>query len=214
MTMSDLQHFAILSRYTGEILYQGDAKTLGDLVGMAVKENANLVGANLVGANLEGANLWVANLVGANLRGANLEDANLWGANLGGANLWVANLVGANLVGANLVGANLWGANLRGANLEDANLWGGDKTYTLVGNRPYFDVGPIGSRASQLVAYLTDRGPMVRAGCWFGTLAEFQARVDSVYPAGNIHGDEYRAAITMVECHARLWTPAKEDDHA
>lgn len=132
--------------------------------------------------------------------------ANLGGAYLVGANLVRANLGDANLGDANLVGANLVGANLDGAYLDGANLGGGVK---LVGNRPILQIGPIGSRCAYLVSYVTNAGVYVRAGCWFGTLAEFGPRVISTH-RDSVHGQEYAAAIAMIEAHARLWTPAEQ----
>ena len=88
------------------------------------------------------------------------------------ANLDGANLDGANLYGANLRMANLYGANLDGANLDGANL---DKTY--------YQVTRIGSRNGTTIYCIEDDN--VRCGCWNngkgGTLAEFEARVESVY---------------------------------
>lgn len=132
--------------------------------------------------------------------------ANLGGAYLVGANLVRANLGDANLGDANLVGANLDGANLVSANLDGANLGGGVK---LVGNRPILQIGPIGSRCAYLVSYVTNAGVYVRAGCWFGTLAEFGPRVISTH-RDSVHGQEYAAAIAMIEAHAQLWTPAEQ----
>lgn len=113
---------------------------------------------------------------------------------------------GANLGGAYLVGANLVRANLGDANLDGANLGGGVK---LVGNRPILQIGPIGSRCAYLVSYVTNAGVYVRAGCWFGTLAEFGPRVISTH-RDSVHGQEYAAAIAMIEAHAQLWTPAEQ----
>ena len=138
---------------------------------------------------------------------AALETATKDGANLGGANLGGANLDGANLGGANLGGANLGGANLRGANLGGANLRGaylGGKK--LIGDRPTFTLGPIGSRCDYFTAYLTDKGIYLRAGCFFGTVAEFIDKLEREHGT-NEHGREYRAALALIECHARLWTP-------
>ena len=73
---------------------------------------------------------------------------------------------------ANLDGANLRMANLYGANLDGANL---DKTY--------YQVTRIGSRNGTTSYCIEDDN--VRCGCWNsykgGTLAEFEARVESVY---------------------------------
>ena len=135
---------------------------------------------------------------GANLRGANLD-----GANLGGANLRGANLDGANLGGANLRGANLRGANLRGANLRGACLGGGEK---LIGERPVFVIGPIGSRCDYFAAYLTDKGIRLRAGCFFGDIDTFRSELESAH-GDNDHAAEYRAALALIEKHVEIWTP-------
>ena len=114
-----------------------------------------------------------------------------------------ADLGGANLRGANLRDANLRGANLRGANLSDAD----GKNLTLVGSRPVFMLGPIGSRCDYLTAYLTDAGVHVRAGCFFDTLEAFRAAVVAEHSDNN-HGREYMAAIAMIDAHASIWTPS------
>ena len=136
------------------------------------------------------------------LDGADLSSANLSGADLSGAYLSSANLRGAYLSGANLRGANLYGANLDGANLDGAD----GKNLSLVGSRPVFVLGPIGSRCDYLTAYLTDAGVYVRAGCFFDTIEAFHAAVVSEHK-DNDHGREYTAAIAMIEAHASIWTP-------
>ena len=115
------------------------------------------------------------------------------GAYLGGADLANANLAGAYLARANLAGANLANANLAGAK--------------LIGKRPIIQIGPIGSRSSYVVAYLTDAGVRVRAGCFFGSLDELRAAVIKTH-GESIHAREYAAAIALIEMHAECWTPA------
>ncbi len=176
--------FEIKNRFTGTVLYSGDGETLRDVVVAAVNSGANLSRASLSGADL--------------------TDASLSGANLSGANLFAANLDAAYLRGADLGGADLGVADLRGANLRAADLDGAE----LVGNRPVLQIGPIGSRADYLVAYLTDAGVRVQAGCFFGSLEEFRAAVTKTHEDG-LHGREYAAAIQMIEVHAELWA-AKE----
>ncbi len=131
--------------------------------------------------------------VGANLAGANLDGANLDGANLDGANLAGANLDGAYLDGANLDGAYLAGANLAGANLDGAKL---------LGERPVLQIGPLGSRCAYFVAHLTDQGLRLRAGCFFGTRAEFEARLAN---SDERTQKEYRAALALIDTHEELW---------
>jgi hypothetical protein len=92
----------IKNRFTGAVIFETDAESLGAAVIAAVAAKAYLIDANLIGANLKSANL-----IGANLKGAYLIDANLIDAYLIGANLKDAYLEGANLKGAYLEGANL-----------------------------------------------------------------------------------------------------------
>ena len=98
--------------------------------------------------------------------------------------------------------ANLSGADLSGVNLVGANLSG----FLLVGDRPIFQIGPIGSRCDYLTGYLTDNGVMIQAGCFFGTLNEFNDKLSETH-GNNIHGAEYRAAIELIRVHAEMWTP-------
>ncbi len=179
----------IKSWITGEVLFAWDCEnnTIKLTLEAAVRAGASLDGASLDGARLDGASL-----VGASLDGARLDGASLVGASLVGARLDGASLVGASLVGASLVGARL------------------DKDEKLLGNRPIFQIGPIGSRCAYLVAYLTDAGIRIRAGCFFGPLDEFEAAVKREH-GDNIHGAEYRAAVALIKAHAELWeTPQME----
>ena len=138
--------------------------------------------------------------------GANLADADFRGANLADADFRGANLEGANLAGANLADANLARANLAGATLKN-----GEK---LIGECPIFQVGPIGSRSDILVAYITDQGLRLDAGCQRQiTRAVFDARLSQTH-SGNRHEREYRAALASIDVHADIWTPHLiGDDH-
>ena len=131
--------------------------------------SAYLCGADLRGADLRGADLCDADLRGADLRGADLRNADLCDANLCDADLRDADLRGADLRNADLRGANLCGANLRDADLPAIVL----------------QVGPIGSRKDYVVYNASNDN--IRCGCWNdykgGTLAEFEARVEEVYPS-------------------------------
>jgi hypothetical protein len=183
----------IKHRYIGVVLYEGES----GMTTRAMLEKATTAKADLRGADLHGADLRGANLYGANLRGANLYGANLCGADLRGADLHGADLYGANLYGANLYGANLYGADLYGANLSE-------KFGKLIAGRPYFQCGPIGSRNDHLQSFLTDKGIIVKAGCFTGTLDEFAAAVEKTHGETD-YGKEYQMAILMIEAHAALW---------
>ena len=174
---------------------QASGLAMRDAMGAAVKSGANLSGAYLSGAYLSGAYL-----SGANVSDAYLSDANLHGANLSGANLSDAYLSGANLSDANLHGANLSGANVSGAKV---------KGLLLIGERPFLAIGPIGSVSRTVFAWLTEAGLRIQAGCFFGSRDEFTAQLAETH-GDNEHADEYRAALVLIDAHARIWTPAAE----
>jgi len=100
---------------------------------------------------------------------------------------------------ADLAGADLARADLAGANLAGARL---------IGERPVFQIGPIGSRCAYFTSYLTDQGIKLRAGCFFGTVAEFREKLCEEHGA-NKHANEYDAALTLIQAHADLWMPAE-----
>ena len=132
----------------------------------------------------------------ANLGGADLGEADLGGADLYGANLRGANLGGANLGGADLGGANLGGADLRGANLYGANL--GEKI-GKVKAEGYFTVGPLGSRKDMLIAWRTDKGIFIKAGCFFDSMELFRAAVIKTHGENSKHGKLYLGMCNVIE---------------
>ena len=185
--------------------------------------NSDLRGANLLHANLQRANLRcaslegeLANLHGAYLQGVDLQFADLRKAKLQFANLQFADLHGAYLQEANLREANLKSANLKSANLRDANVYGAD--LKDVYRRWLVYAGNIGSRRSETI-YFADYNS-VRCGCWNdykgGTLAEFTARIDEVYPAGSKSEEcqryrtEYLSAIKMFESTREAYMRERE----
>ena len=91
-------------------------------------------------------------------------------------------------------------ADLRCANLRSADLSFGKAT----GRRPFFTIGPIGSRADLVQLWLTDKGPYVKAGCFTGTIDEFATAVEKTHGETD-HAKEYAMAILMMESHAALW---------
>ena len=183
----------IKHRYTDVVLFEYQPTDEQQASGLAMR------------AALETATKSGANLRGAYLRGADLGGANLRGANLGGAYLYGADLGDADLRGANLRDAYLGGAYLGGANL------GGDKK--LIGDRPVFMVGPIGSRCDYFTAYLTDKGIYLSAGCFFGTVIEFTTKLGQEHGT-NEHAQEYMAALMLIDCHAKLWMTAENVEGA
>jgi hypothetical protein len=207
--------FEIKTRYGGVILFTAETDSFKLAVEAAVKSSADLGGADLRGAYLAGAYLG-----SADLRGADLGGAYLWGADLRGADLGSAYLGGADLCCADLRGADLGSAYLGGADLGRADL--GDAKISLpngsgsllVGQRPIIRVGPVGSRADELLAFITDAGVFVRTGCFWGSLAEFEAKVAEMHGKTGPHAEEYHAAVGLIMWHAHHWTPAKTEEKA
>ena len=113
---------------------------------------------------------------------------------------------GADLRGAYLRGVVLTGVDLTGVVLTGAFLGGGEK---LIGERPVFMTGPIGSRCDYLIAYLTDKGVRLLAGCFFGDIDTFRNKLELTH-GDNDHAAEYRAALVMIEKHAEIWTQKEE----
>ena len=168
----------IKNRFTGAVIYEGESgMTTRQMFEKATAAKADLYGADLYGADLRGANLSGANLSGADLRSANLSDANLYRANL--------------------YGADLSRANLRGANL-------GGEFGKLITGRPFFQCGPIGSRSDYLMSFATDKGLVIKTGCFMGFIGEFAAAVERNH-GDTDYGKEYAMAILMIEAHAAIW---------
>ena len=182
----------IKSRFSLQILFSHECEDNSVAITLAAAINAK--------ADLRSADLRSANLRSADLRSADLRSADLYGADLYGADLRSANLYGANLYGADLYGANLYGANLYGAG-------------KLTGDRPYFAVGPIGSRQDVLAAFQTEKGVFLRAGCFFGTVEEFNAKLQDEH-GDNTHAVEYRAALVLVEAHYAAWPATVVEEEA
>ena len=102
-----------------------------------------------------------------------------------------------------VVAAVKGGADLRGADLRGAE---GEKI-TLAGERPFLQIGPLGSRCDYLNVFLTDHGVYVRAGCFWNTLAAFSKAVTETHGKTSVHAKEYAAAISQIKLHAKLWVP-------
>ena len=163
-----------------------------DLSGADLRD-ANLRRADLHDANLRGVDLYLADLRDANLGGADLSLADLRSANLRRADLRDANLRGADLYRADLSGADLRGADLHLADLRDAELNSTD----LSGAKSILAIGPGGSREDMLYAVAWPDGYRIKAGCWWGTLAEFRLRVAMAH-GDSRHGLYYQAVCEFL----------------
>ena len=106
---------------------------------------------------------------------------------------------------ADLCLADLCLADLSGANLREADLGEAGK---LVGKRPYFSVGPIGSREDVLQSFLTEKGIFLMTGCFFGSIEEFKEKLEKEH-GDNVHFREYSTVLPIVLAHHAMW-PATE----
>ena len=59
-----------------------------------------------------------------------------------------------------------------------------------------------------MIAFNTDKGIMLRAGCFFGSVADFNKKLKETH-GDNIHAKEYKAALAYINTHFKLW---KEED--
>ena len=196
----------IKSRLSGAVIFEAeiaaeyDGYSYGFRLGLAVKA------AYLRGADLRDSDLRGAYLSGADLSDANLSDAYLRGANLSDAYLSGADLSGANLGGANLRGADLRGAYLRGANLGDAYLSGAD----LSGAKIIRVIARVGRLDGyEFIAFDTDKGVIIRAGCRTMSPDEYRAHVAREYPH-EPKAEETLAILDYIEARsAKLCAPVE-----
>ena len=78
--MSERIKIKVKHRWSGRVVFETDAESLGQAILIALRASANLCDADLRGADLRDADLRDANLRDADLRGADLRDADLRGA--------------------------------------------------------------------------------------------------------------------------------------
>lgn len=189
---------------------------------------ANLSGADLRHTCLSHVDLRNANLQGANLRHAYLYKARLQNANLHGADLYYANLTRAmlqesDLSNADLSYADLWQGDLSGANLQNTKLLKtvlGDVNVRHVKRQWLITADLIGSRKAETL-YFVDTDTVL-CGCWHsyegGTLDEFKAKIDEVYPADDEdelypqYRIEYLSAIKMFKSMREAYLKSAEKE--
>lgn len=152
--------------------------------------------ANLRRADLRGANLTEADLYRALLIEANLTEANLYGALLVETDLREADLRGADLYGANLKGAYLTRAHLAGAG---ADFRGAD--FANVKGLSVLCVQVNTSCENRKITYIPSLD-VVTAGCFQGTFAEFEQRVEEEHKNNPFVLARYRRVIAFLKQEA------------
>ena len=154
---------------------------------------------------------------------ARLQNANLQGADLYYANLTRAMLQESDLSNADLSYADLWQGDLSGANLQNTKLLKtvlGDVNVRHVKRQWLITADLIGSRKAETL-YFADTDTVL-CGCWHsyegGTLDEFKAKIDEVYPADDENEPypqyriEYLSAIKMFESIREAYLKSAEKE--
>lgn len=92
------------------------------------------------------------------------------------------------------------GANLRMADLTEAYLYGakGQRGELLVGSNPIITIGPMGSRRDSLIIQNYADDVWVKAGCFFGSIADFKEKVIATH-GNNNHAKNYLAACDFIQ---------------
>ena len=202
----------IKNRFTEKVIFEAEIPDAmhGRMANRFLLEQAVAAGVNLTCANLCLFNLSGTNLFGVDLRETDLRASTLRGADMRGVKLQGADTRGADFSGAELAGADFFGAridvNLSDAGIRNAKLRGAilRDGLTLVGKRPTLSIGPIGSVNRTIIAWVTDKGLRIGAGCFFGGREDFVKQIHERH-AGNAHAQEYMAALALIEKHFELW---------
>lgn len=89
----------------------------------------------------------------------------------------------------------------------DARVYGDAR---VCDNKHYMAIGPIGSRDDTITFTRNKKGGIFASiGCFFGTLAEFRAKVSKTH-GGNVHAQAYLLAAQLAELRIDT-TPIKTD---
>lgn len=176
---------------TGEVLFSHD---VADNTFKLTVEAAVNAGANLSYADMRGKDL-----TGAYMRGARMKCADLRYARMCGANIVNANMAGANMDKTYLNGVS-YGLN---TNFEGVTIRADCK---LVGERPIFQIGPIGSYCDYLVVYNTDKGLRFDAGDLGQVTREaFEARLSLPHRhRDSMYTEEYKAALAFIDARIKI----------
>jgi hypothetical protein len=220
--------FDIRNRWSGEVQFtaeiDADENThwrikIGLAARWAFANKVSLRGADLSGADLSGADLRGADLRSADMSSADMSSADMSSAVLSGAVLRAADLSGAVLSGAVLSGAALSGAVLRGADLSGADLSGAvlsgavlrgaDLSGAVLSGAVLSEYKIIRRLAAamrndgyEFIAFETDKGVIIRAGCRTFSPERYRDHVARTYPDTD-KAEETLAIITFIEQRAK-----------
>jgi len=127
----------------------------------------------------------------------------LSGVDLSAIILSKVNFIKVNLIEANLQGSILCGADLYNANLTKANLQGSNLSGAYLNNiqgKHIFKTSGNGSQGREIWYILED--DYINAGCWDGTLDEFEKRVENEY-GHDKDSYEYKSYQDVIEYYRK-----------
>jgi len=118
---------------------------------------------------------------------------NIYNIDIEKANLYNANLENADLENANMAYSNLENANMKNSNINRADL-------ISIQGKHIFKTSGNGSKGREIWYILED--DYIKAGCWGGTLDEFEKRVEEVY-GNNKDSYEYTSYQDVIEYYRK-----------
>ncbi len=181
------------------------------VVTKAITDNVNLRGAHLAEMNLQGVDFSSVDLLEANFSCSDLRGALFVGANCGIVDFSYANLSEANFSNANAESAIFDEATLENLITIDtcflrATVKGAAE---LIGNRPIFQVGPLGVKGDYLVSLITNKGLRLKTKTFDGDFFEYEKRINANLKEGTTLYSEYQAAFSLIKSHEQTWTPVE-----
>lgn len=169
--------------------------TMKKTVEFAVRNKVNLVGASFINEKLDNVDF---------------SEVDLTDVSFINCSLIRADFSKALLIDVSFEGSTLGGAYFHGAAMSDTMFKGAKfGRLTVTGNRPFIQIGPIGSRGDRLLCFNMNKGIYVSTGCFFGSLKEFEAAVRKRDFHPN-HCDDYLETIDYVRNHFNRWNAPKE----
>jgi len=175
-----------------------------DVIKAAIEAGRAMDYADFCGLDIKYVDFRRTTLSGALFNGAILDSCDFGSMNLHDVSFRRACLDACNFQGAGLTAETCFhSAVLDRSRFDDARMG----KWRLVGPRPIFTMGPLGDEYRNTTLYLTERGPMVRTGCFYDTLAKFVKRVKSTKSRRDQCRRSYLAAARMMREYAKIWMP-------
>lgn len=190
----------------GHEIFRCEAANWGTAIQNAVNAHVSLEGANLCRKHIESVNFSNLHMDHAQFEGSTLRNCQFRHTSLVCASFYLARVQDCDFAGADLTAQT----TLSGAHMLDCGFTGTMMcAKQLVGRRPIFSMGPLGDQNRWLTLHLTEAGPMLCTGCFYGNIRSFEKKVKAEKARGTANYVAYMAAIDMMKAYAKAWTPRK-----